>query len=141
MSFRRTRERSFPRTGEVYPDDEADPSRFFGDRDRSARGNWKALQLCKQVERAAAMTLADVCESDALLGAAVAAVEPAPDAGRLMVIVVLASGKGVEDVVEARAALLRSTAAFREEVARSVHRKRVAEIVFAVRLAEEVSGG
>lgn len=99
------------------------------------------MQLCKQVERSAALTLASVCESDALLGAAVAAVEPAPDSRRLMVTVVLASGKDVEDATEAKAVLLRSSTAFREEVGRSVHRKRVPEVVFDVRLAEEVAGG
>lgn len=141
MSFRRTREQRFPRRGDVYPDDETDPRRFFGEADRSRRGNRKGLQLCKQVERAAVVTLASVCESDSLLGASVASVAPAPDSARLMVTVVLASGKGIEDTTEARAALLRSTAAFREEVARSVHRKRVPEIVFDVRLAEEADRG
>ncbi len=130
------REQRFPRTVDVCPDDEADPNRFFGEAGRSRRGNRKVLQLCKQVERAAAVTLASVCESDSLLGASVAAVEPAPDSGRLMVTVVLAPGKGVEDIPEARSVLLRSRAAFREEVARSVHRKRVPEIVFDVRLTE-----
>jgi len=126
---------------DVYPDDEADPRRFFGDADRFSRGNWKLRQLCKQVERAATLTLMSVCESDSLLGASVAAVEPAPDSGRLMVTVVLGLGKGGEVTTEAKAALLRSTAAFREEVARSIHRKRVPEVVFDVRLAEEVPRG
>lgn len=96
------------------------------------------LQLCKQVERAAALTLAGLCESDALLGASIAAVEPA---GRLTVTVVLAAGKGALDATEAKAVLLRSAVAFREEVARSIHRKRVPELAFEVRLAEEVGRG
>lgn len=98
-------------------------------------------QLCKQVERAAAVTLAGECEGDALLGAAVAFVEPAPDSTRLMATVVLAPGKGAEDLAAARAALARSAASFREEVARTIHRKRVPEIVFDVRLSEEVGRG
>jgi hypothetical protein len=138
VPFRRTREQGFPRTGEVYSDDEIDPRRFFGEADRPRR-SWKALQLCKQVERAAALTLAGVGESNSLLGASVASVEPAPDPGRLMVTVILAAGKGVEDIAEASAALRQSTAAFREDVARWIHRKRVPEIVFDVRLAEEVA--
>lgn len=97
------------------------------------------LQLCKQVERSAAFTLASVCESDALVGAAVASVAPAPDAGRLMVIIALASGMGLQDVNEAKAVLLRAAGAFRAEVGRAVHRKRVPELVFEVRLAEEVA--
>jgi len=125
----------------VYPDDRADPRHFFGEADRSRRRNWKVLQLCKLVERAAAVTLAGVCESDSLLGASVVSVEPGPDSGRLMVTVVLASGRGIEDMAEARAAVVRGTAAFREEAARSVHRKRVPEVVFDVRLAEEAERG
>lgn len=141
MSFHRTRERRFPQTEEVCPDDKADPKRFFGEAHRTQKGNWKVLQLCKQVERAAAVTLASECDSDALLGAAVVSVEPAPDAARLRVTVILPSGKGAEHRAEAEKALRNATAAFREEVARSVHRKRVPEIVFEVMLAEEVAHG
>ena len=138
MSFRRTRERCLPRTEDVYPDDEVDPKRFFGETDRSRRGNWKTLQLCKQVERAAAVALASECGTGVLLGAVVASVEPAPDAGRLRVTVVLAPGKGVDRLEEGRTALLDRKAAFRGEVARSVHRKRIPEVVFDVRLTPEV---
>lgn len=99
------------------------------------------LQLCRQVERAAAVTLAGECEEEELLGAAVAAVEPAPDAGRLRVTVVLAPGRGPDCLERGRAALFSRAAAFRREVARSVHRKRVPEIVFDVRLAPEVDRG
>jgi ribosome-binding factor A len=125
----------------VRPDEEADPRRFFGETDRSGKRNWKVQQLCKQVERAAAVTLAGECESHALLAAAVASVEPAPDSSRLMATVVLAPGKGAEHLADARAALARSAASFREEVARTIHRKRVPEIVFDVRLSEEVCRG
>lgn len=96
------------------------------------------MQLCKQVERSAALTLTSICESDALLGATVAGVEPAPDSGRLVVTVVLGAGKGVEDAAEAKAALIRSIREFREDVSRSIHRKRVPQIVFGVWMAEEV---
>ena len=141
MPFHRTREHRFPRRGDVRPGEEADPRRFFEEPDRSGKRNWKVRQLCKQVERAASVTLAAECEGDALLGAAVALVEPAPDSSRLMATVVLAPGKGADDLADARAALARSTASFRAEVARTIHRKRVPEIVFDVRLSEEVSRG
>ena len=99
------------------------------------------LQLCRQVERAAAVTLAGECEDEELLGAAVAAVEPAPDAGRLRVTVVLAPGRGPDGLERAgrRSSAVRPP--FVREVARSVHRKRVPEIVFDVRLAPEVDRG
>jgi ribosome-binding factor A len=127
--------------GEVWADDEADPGVFFGATERSRKANWKALQLSKQVERAASLTLASECESDALAGAAVVSVEPAPDASRLRVVVCLASGASPEVLAEARAALAGCTPAVRAEVARSIHRKRVPEIVFELRLAEQVDRG
>jgi RNA-splicing ligase RtcB len=81
VSIRRMRKRGLPPTGEVYPGDEADVSRFFGDGENSREGNWKLMQLCRQVERAATLALEGEWVGDALLGAAVASVEPAPDAG------------------------------------------------------------
>ena len=141
MSIRRTRKLSLPPAGEVYPGDEAAVSRFFGDRGRSRKGNWKVLQLCKQVERAATLALGGEWEGDSLLGATVASVEPAPDAGRLRVVVALAPEKGPDDVEHARAVLSGLTATFRAEVARSIHRKRVPEVVLDVRLAPEVDRG
>jgi ribosome-binding factor A len=129
-----------PQTGEDGRYDEADPGRFFGETGRSRRGTWKTLQLCKQVERAAAVVLAGECESDVLLGASVAAVEPAPDASRLRVTIVLVpAGDRAAPLAEALAALRRVTVRFREEIARCIHRKRVPEIVFDVRFDEEAS--
>lgn len=98
------------------------------------------MQLCKQVERAVAVTLATVPGCDSLLGASVAGIEPAPDSGRVKAIVVLAPEHDAADAAEAKAALVRWTREFRAEVAATIHRKRVPEIVFDVRLAVEVGG-
>jgi ribosome-binding factor A len=126
---------------EVWADGEADPGVFFGDTDRSRKTNWKALQLAKQVERAASLTLESECESEALAGAVVVSVEPAPDASRLRVVVCLASAPSGESLAQARAALAAFVPAVRAEVARSIHRKRVPEIVLEVGLPEEVERG
>jgi len=123
------------RAGDVYRDDEPDPEVFFGEAVRTRKANFKALQLSKQVERAVSQTLASEWLSDALAGAAVASVEPAPDAGRLLVTVLLDPRATGADVGEARAALCAATAVFRAEVARSIHRKRVPELAFDVRPA------
>jgi hypothetical protein len=117
---------------------ETDPDLFFGELGVRRKANWKLQQLCRQVERAAALALAEV---DAPVGAAVAEVVPAPDATRLRVVVVLAAGSGAQDVADTRSALARGAAAFRSEVARAIHRKRVPEVAFDVRLAEEVEIG
>jgi hypothetical protein len=135
------RERELPRACEEYPGDEADVGRFFGDGGRSRKGSFKALQLCKQVERVAALALEGEWVDAALLGAAVASVEPAPDASRLRVVVVLPPDKGMGDFEQARAALLGLSARLRSEVARWIRRKRVPEIVFDVRLRPEVDRG
>jgi hypothetical protein len=47
----------------------------------------------------------------------------------------------MDDVEHARAELFGVTARFRAEVARSIHRKRVPEIAFDVRLGPEVDRG
>ena len=136
MSFRRTRRGISPRRGDVSLD--GDPDLFFGALGSRRKANWKLPQLCRQVERAAALALAEV---DAPVGAAVAEVVPAPDVSRLRVVVVLPAGSGVQQVEDTRAALASGAAAFRAEIARAIHRKRVPEVAFDVRLAEEVDIG
>jgi ribosome-binding factor A len=101
----------------------------------------KVQQLCKQVERAASATLAGECASDVLVGAAVVSVAPAPDASRLRITVVLAPGRSAEDAALAAAELRRAGPAFRQEAARSIHRKRVPELSFDVRLDGEADHG
>jgi ribosome-binding factor A len=137
VSFRERRGPRFPPRVVVRSDDEVDPGLFFGERSEARKRNWKVEQLCKQVERAVAVTLFE-CEEHEVAGASVADVEPAPDARRLRVTVVLAPGYGIDNLDRARGALGRAAAAFRGEVARAIHRKRVPEIVFDVRLAAEV---
>jgi ribosome-binding factor A len=141
VSHRKTRERGLPLAGDVSADDVADPARYFGSESRSRRADWKARQLCRQVERSAALTLAELSECEALASSAVARVAPAPDASRLRVSVVLAPGKTPADR-EAAAARLREVAGlFREEAARAIHRKRAPEVVFEVWLGGEGQGG
>ncbi len=121
----------------MCPEHELDPGLFFDEAQRSRKSSRKVQQLCKQVERAAVVTLAE-CGGDEVAEAWVEAVEPAPDAGRLRITVVLGPTQGTSDLDAARAAFVRATPAFRDGVARSIHRKRVPEIVFDVRLAGEV---
>jgi hypothetical protein len=131
VSLTKARGRGSRRWEEVRSEQTEEAKQFFGDADQAAGRNWKVWQLCKQVERAASFVLAE-CRDDALLGAAIAEVAPAPDAGRLRVAVVLPSHGSTGNVIEARAALARAASSFRAEVARSIHRKRVPEIVFEV---------
>jgi hypothetical protein len=59
----------------------------------------------------------------------------------MRVVVVLAPAHGIHDFDDATAALTGLRSRFRAEVARSIHRKRVPEIVFDVRLGPEVDRG
>jgi ribosome-binding factor A len=141
VSHRRTREADLPFGGDVSADDETDPARYFGSGSRNRRADWKALQLCRQVERSAALTLAELFECEALASSVVARVAPAPDASRLRVSVVLAPGKTSSDREEATATLREKAGLFRAEAARAIHRKRAPEVVFEVWLGEEVNDG
>jgi ribosome-binding factor A len=112
----------------VSPDD------LFFEIERSTQSNWKLPQLCKQVERAASEVLSAEMEGAIWTGAWVAGVEPAPDASRLQVVVVLAREATVEDLPRAHAELLQRASRFRFAVAGAIHRKRTPELAFHVLL-------
>jgi ribosome-binding factor A len=110
------------------------PDRLFFDLERPRRDH-KLPQMCKQIERAANEVLMGEMADEVWTGACVAAVEPAPDASRLAVIVVLPAGTGDEQVVRAEAALRRAAPAFRRAAAAAIHRKRTPELAFRVLVA------
>jgi ribosome-binding factor A len=119
--------------------EEVDPTHFFGDIERSRKTQWKTLQLCRQVERAAALAL-EGAAAEVLLGSVVACVTPAPNASRLAVVVVLAPYRVAEELAEALRVLGEMGPVFRREVAQAIFRKRVPEIVFDVKLSGGASG-
>jgi ribosome-binding factor A len=136
VPFRRTRgDRSTP-TGDVSAY-EPDPRRFFGDVDGRREDDRKLKQLCRQAERAAAAALAD-CADEALAGAFVCEVAPAPDARRLAITVAV---QPADDVDAVHAALERAASLVRSRVAAEIHRKRAPEITFQVRPADEAPRG
>ena len=120
--------------GDPFTDaDSADPALFFSPLQERGRGDRKVNQICKEVERTLGYALG-AC-GDPLLGElTVVAVEPAPDASRLMVSLYAPRG-GLPapallehlDGVKGR---------FREEVAAALQRKRTPELCF--RLAAPV---
>jgi ribosome-binding factor A len=96
----------------------------------------KERQLCRQVQEAVSEALAGI-EDDVLLDVWVSAVEPAPDAGRLAIIVEAPSRVSPDDVL----ARLDKIAGFlRAEVAGAITRKRVPTLTFRV-LVSEAEGG
>ena len=87
--------------------------------------NYKALQLCRQVQRAIALALPS---GDEVLGDVyVADVTPAPDAAHLLVHVVVPAGVSIVDVLRR---LDEITPRLRAEVAQAITRKRAPEISF-----------
>jgi len=89
----------------------------------------KLLQLCGQV-RDALIGLLPGCGDAVLREALVYLVEPAPNAGRLRVIVTVPEGGPDGDLVRER--LQRATGMLRAEVAASINRKHAPELTFAV---------
>lgn len=92
----------------------------------------KERQLCRQVQEAVSDALAGV-EDDVLLDVWVSSVEPAPDAGRLAIILEAPSRVSPDEVLER----LDKIAGFlRAEVASAITRKRVPTLTFRVMVSE-----
>jgi ribosome-binding factor A len=88
---------------------------------RSARkDDYRALMLCRQVQRVLSLSLADATVVD---------VTPAPDCSRLLVHVAIPEGVSPLDTL---ARLHERTPALRAEVARAITRKRAPELAFAL---------
>ena len=89
----------------------------------------KALQFCRQVQRALNLALADRHTDDGLSDLFVEEVSPAPDCGHLLVHVVIPPDR---PVVEVLSALRGDAPRLRSEVALAITRKRAPELSFVV---------
>jgi ribosome-binding factor A len=87
----------------------------------------KARQLCRQVQRALNLALADRHADDGLNELFVEDVSAAPDCGRMLVHVVVPADR---PITEALAALRRDAPRLRSEVAAAITRKRAPELSF-----------
>ena len=93
----------------------------------TASNQRKTLQLCRQVERALMFVLSD-SEDDVLRDLMIVAVEPAPNAGRLMVTTTPLCE--MINPVEAIARLQAARGWLRTEIAASIHRRKVPDLLF-----------
>ncbi len=102
-------------------------------RPADAKVERKTRQLCREVERTLSCALGD-CRDALLRELVVVGVEPAPDASRLAVRVLLppadVDGRLVREHLE------RMRGHLREEVARAVSRKRAPELTFELAAPE-----
>ncbi|HXE52088.1 MAG TPA: hypothetical protein VN541_03695 [Tepidisphaeraceae bacterium] len=96
----------------------------------------KLRQLCRQVHRALMYAVPGDMADPMLQDLFVEAVEPAPDASRLMVR--LASSRPPGQAPEILERLSRVAGHLRGEVAAAITRKRAPELVFALRFTKEV---
>jgi ribosome-binding factor A len=87
----------------------------------------KARQLCRQVQRALNLALANRYVEEGLDELFVDAVTPAPDCGRLLVHVVVPADRSVADAL---GNLRRDAAYLRSQVAMAITRKRAPELSF-----------
>src|SRR5262245_16273144 len=116
-------------------DDEAAERRFFESGAGDARAARKTLQLCKEVSRTLSYVLGAAGDSR-LRDMVVAAVDPAPDASRLMVTI-CCPGATASDVPSLVASLVALRGSLRGEIAASLQRKRTPEIAFRVAPIEQ----
>ena len=111
---------------EWMSEDGIDP-RLQSSRSPGKATNRKALQLCRQVERA----LSVILEGEILRDLSVQAVVPGPDSSRLLVTFVF-HGPAEVSSAAVLGALHASYAKLRGEVAASIHRRKTPELSFQV---------
>jgi ribosome-binding factor A len=92
--------------------------------------NHKDLQVCRQVHDALSLALAEV-DDPVIDQLALISVEPAPNAGRVLVTFAAPDGVDPDDALERIREL---GPELREEVAAEVHRRRAPELVFRIAL-------
>lgn len=115
---------------QTYPDDGVDPRE---DKRRDAKyerkPDRKLWQLCKQVAHALQLAFGTLPRADALVGVSVRDVRPAPNAGRLCVVIAVPDPSRREEVAEI---MRRHTGRLRGEVAEAIARRRTPELTFEV---------
>ena len=113
------------------PDDGLDPREFFKPV-RNRRDNRKDWQVCRQVFETLNYVLSGDSHDDVLRSLLVCEVVPAPDATRLLVTVQPLDVDGGTDLAVILQRLQQATGRLRAEVARSISRRKVPELVFRV---------
>ena len=107
---------------------------FFGSKRGGGGGggrDHKTAQLCRQVFQALCMALGD-CGDDVLRGLLVHDVDPAPNAGRLLVRVGFSAVSEPIGVAEVMSRLEQAAGFLRREVAAAITRKRAPELMFVL---------
>ncbi len=112
--------------GEAWAEDGVDPR--YDRPEVPAKHGRKALQLCRQVQRAFEYALAE-CGDLVVSELSVVSVQPAPHSGRLLVTLRLAGAVPLSDVL---GRLERASGKLRCDVAAAIHRRKTPELAFCV---------
>jgi len=91
------------------------------------RRHYKTMQLCRQVQRALSLSLSGECDDEVLRSVYVEAVEPAPDASRVLVRLIVPRGVAPAEVLNR---VERFRPKLRADVAAAITRKRAPELTF-----------
>jgi ribosome-binding factor A len=106
-----------------------------------AKPDYKTAALCKQVRRSVAMTLAGECADELLQGLIVDDVLPAPNAGRLLVRLVLRPADTAVTLATVLERLEKVHGLLRARVGETIVRKRTPELAFDVVLLHPPAEG
>ena len=117
---------------EVHPDDGSDPREWSRKGRPGERPRRKTLQLCSQVAEVLSDVLAGDCGDEMLQSLQVMAVDPAPDASRLLVTVSVPPALGSMDPGRVLEHLAHASGRLRCEVAASITRRRTPVLGFRV---------
>ena len=117
---------------EVHPDDGLDPRLSPDPSGSKAKSGHKDRQLCRQVLEILDALLAGQAFDDRLTDLAVVAVEPAPDASRLLVTLTPRPSDRPPDPLETLAGLDRASGWLRSEVASAITRKRAPFLAYRI---------
>ena len=116
--------------GEIREDDGIDPREYFRHKPDSNKHNRKALQLCQQVLQTLQLVLTD-CDDSLIQSMDLVTVTPNPDSSCMRVHVACGETCSMNEAYEA---LQRQASRLRFEISKSIHRKRVPNLVFAITL-------
>ena len=123
---------------DLHPDDGVDPREDKRrDAENEKKPDRKLRQLCKQVAQTLQLAIGGLSQADALVGATVWDVSPAPNAGRLCVVIAVPDPGRREEVA---AIVRRHSGRLRGDVASAITRRRAPELTFEV-IVEGGDGG
>lgn len=128
---KRERERLHSMCGQLNEDDAVDPRTYF--RRRYHNRDSKVLRLCKQVADTLSLVLSGTCADEILQSLEIFSVQPAPNSGRLLVVVKPADDIRLDTTPERILEELHGVSGLlRTELAQATARRKTPNLVFQV---------